>query len=63
MDVKEAGSLGGQTTLKRKGKQFFKEISKIAAEARKRKKKENTIRPWHYQSLGVYFLTWRRIEL
>lgn len=45
MDVKEAGSLGGQATLKRKGKQFFKEISKIAAEARKRKKEENTIRP------------------
>ena len=28
MDVKEAGSLGGQTTLRRKGKAFFSKISK-----------------------------------
>ena len=26
--VKEAGRLGGQTTLKRKGKKFFSKISK-----------------------------------
>ena len=28
MDVKTAGSLGGQTTLKKKGREFFSKISK-----------------------------------
>ena len=36
MDVKEAGRKGGLTTLKRRGPEYFKELSRKGVEARKR---------------------------
>ena len=38
MDVKTAGQLGGQSTLQKRGKAYFKEISRKGVEARKKKK-------------------------
>ena len=41
MDVIDAGKLGGQTTLKRKGKDFFKKISAMRKNKRGRYSKDN----------------------
>lgn len=38
MDVKDAGKKGGEATLRNKGKDYFKEISKKGVEARKQKR-------------------------
>ena len=40
MDTKLAGQMGGLQTLRNKGKEHFKRISKIAAEKRTKKKNE-----------------------
>jgi len=37
MTVADAGRKGGQNTLKNKGKEYFKEISRLGVEARKKK--------------------------
>lgn len=42
MDVKTAGQLGGQKTLEKRGKEYFKELSKKAVEAKRLKKLDST---------------------
>ena len=44
MDVIDAGRLGGQSTLQKRGKAYFKEISLKGVEAKKNKKSRELIR-------------------
>jgi len=45
MDVKTAGSLGGKATLKKKGKDYFKEISLKGVKARQEKAQKTETSP------------------